>query len=295
MVAPVKEMKWMILGGEGQLARAMSLELSRIGADFISFSREQIDITNQTDIEKCFKKVSPDIVFNAAGWTDVDLAETNTENARLVNATAPKMLATACAEIGAKCIHISTDYVFSGIATSAWSENAEKLPISAYGRTKAEGEDLVLDVYPQGSFIVRTSWLYSPWGGNFVKTMAKIALQESRNVEVVNDQFGQPTSATDLAKQVRQMIFLNLPPGIYHGTNSGQTNWFEFARKIFELMGEDLNRVIAVDSSRFPRLAKRPAFSVLGHDHWISEGLTPMRNWQDALEDALPAILQTIK
>lgn len=295
MVAPVKEIKWMILGGEGQLGRSMAMELAREDVEFISLNRAQLDITNQRHIDEWFDKESPGVVINAAAWTNVDLAESEEKKAFLVNAYGPKLLAAACARIRAKFVHISTDYVFSGEKTSPWDETSEMFPSSAYGRTKAKGERFVLDAYPSSSFIVRSAWLYSPWGKNFVKTVLKIALSETRSIEVVNDQIGQPTSALDLAKQIRHLIDRNVSPGIYHGTNTGQTSRFELAQQIFELVGEDPCRVVAVDSTHFPNSAKRPAYSVLGHEHWGIEGLRPMRNWHEAVEDALPAIIQTIQ
>lgn len=295
MVAPVKEMKWMILGGDGQLGRAMALELSTSEAEFLSLNRAQLDITSRDDIHAWFANESPDVVLNAAGWTNVDLAETEEEKAQLVNSQGPRLLAAACAEIGAKFVQISTDYVFSGDTTSPWQEDAERSPVSAYGRTKVAGEEFALGTYPKGTYIVRTAWLYSPWSENFVKTIMKIALKEARNVEVVSDQVGQPTSASDLAMQIHKMIIHNASPGIYHGTNSGQASWFDLAHRIFTSVGADSNRVIAVDSSHFPRPAKRPTYSALGHDHWLEEGLNPMRSWQDALEDALPAVFQAVK
>jgi len=295
MVAPVKEMKWMILGGDGQLGRAMALELSSSGTEFISLNRVQLDITNQSNIRAWLAKELPEVVLSAAGWTNVDLAETEEDKAQQVNALGPKLLATACAEMGAKFVQISTDYVFSGNTNTPWKEDAERSPVSAYGRTKAAGEEFVLDMYPEGSFIVRTAWLYSAWGKNFVKTMLKIALGEIRNVEVVSDQVGQPTSANDLAVQIHKMINHRVRPGVYHGTNSGQASWFDLAQRIFTSVGADPNRVIAVDSARFPRPAKRPSYSVLGHDHWLEEGLNPMRSWQYALDDALPAVFQAVK
>ena len=293
MVAPVKEVKWMILGGDGQLGRAMALELSRRRTDFISLNRMQLDVTKQSDIQAWLSKELPDVVLNAAGWTNVDLAETE-EEAQQVNALGPKLLATTCAEMGTRLIQISTDYVFSGDSSTPWGEDAETSPVSVYGRTKAAGEEFVLDIYPEGSFIVRTAWLYSAWGKNFVKTMLKIALGEIRNVEVVSDQVGQPTSANDLVIQIHKMINHHARPGIYHGTNSGQASWFDLAQRIFSFVGADPNRVIPVDSATFPRPAKRPAYSVLGHDHWLEEGLDPMRSWQYALDDALPSIFQAV-
>ena len=294
MVAPIKDMKWMILGGESQLGQAMAMELARKNVEFISLNRTQLDITNQIQIDKWLNSKSPEVVINTAAWTNVDLAEFEEEGAFLVNAYGPKLLAAACSRIRAKFVHISTDYVFSGETSSPWKETAATSPRSAYGRTKMDGERFVLDTYPSNSFIVRTAWLYSPWGRNFVKTVLKIALHETKSLEVVNDQIGQPTSALDLASQIQQMINMDISPGIYHGTNSGQVSWFELAQQIFMLAGEDPCRVVAVDSKHFPRPAKRPAYSVLGHEQWVAQGLSPMRNWCDAVKDALPAIVQTI-
>ena len=295
MVAPIKAMKWMILGGEGQLGRAMALELAKNSIEYISLSRGQLDITNQDDIEAWLAKEVPSVVLNAAAWTNVDAAESEEESAFLVNALGPKLIAAACSATATKYIQISTDYVFSGNSDSPWGEWAEPSPISAYGRTKAQGERLVLDTYPNGSYIVRTAWLYSPWGKNFAKTMMEIAIQESRKVEVVNNQVGQPTSATDLAFQLHKMVTQNVEPGIYHGTNSGQTTWFEFAKDIFAYVGLDSGRVIPVSSEHFPRTSSRPVYSVLGHNHWFDVGMHPMRNWRTALIDSLPAVFQAVK
>lgn len=295
MVAPIKELKWLILGGDGQLGRAMSDELARSNTEFISLSHTQLDITNQNDIDSFFTRELPNVVLNAAAWTNVDLAESQEGEAFLVNAHGPKLLAETCAKFDAKFVHISTDYVFSGISNSPWSETSDVAPVSAYGRGKAAGERAVLDIYPRGSYVVRTAWLYSPWGKNFVKTLLKLAFDGTGSIEVVNDQVGQPTSARDLSQQIRRMMLKNVSPGIYHGTNSGQASWFELAQKIFELAEVDCERLVAVDSSRFPRPAKRPTYSVLGHNHWAREGLNPMQSWQEALSDGFPTILQAIK
>ncbi len=293
-MASIKELKWVILGGDGQLGRAMAAELATTNTDFITVGHSQLDITNEGDIHSCFNSELPDVVLNAAAWTNVDLAESHEEEALLVNAHGPKLIAEACSKFGAKLVTISTDYVFSGVSDSPWNENSEVLPVSAYGRTKAAGESAVLHAYPKGSYVLRTAWLYSPWGKNFVKTMLKFALRETGSIEVVNDQFGQPTSVYDLARQIQRMIVQDLPPGIYHGTNSGQTTWFELAQKIFELAQVDCGRVVAVDSKQNHRPANRPSYSVLGHSNWIQEGLDPMQSWQDALIDAFPAILLTV-
>lgn len=294
MAAVKKQMKWLICGGDGQLGRAMQAELSRSGATFVALNRGELDITKGAEIARVFEREKPDVVLNAAAWTNVDGAEGAEGAAEMVNTFGAGLVAQECALIGAKMIHISTDFVFSGVAEIPWPEDSVTAPISAYGRTKAEAETLVQKFLPNGSFIVRTAWLYSPWGKNFVKTMVRLALQETRPVEVVSDQIGQPTSALDLASQIRKMIERDVSPGIYHGTNGGQASWYEFAQYIFELSGADPERVVPIDSAQYPQRAKRPSYSVLGHQHWVEEGLAPMRSWREALEDVLPAVISAV-
>jgi dTDP-4-dehydrorhamnose reductase len=164
-----------------------------------------------------------------------------------------------------------------------------------YGRTKADGERRVLATYPVNSTIVRTAWLYSPWGKNFATTMTRLAIEDYGEVRVVNDQIGQPTYATDLAKQLVDLGLSNSPSGIYHGTNSGQGTWFDFAKEIFELAGANINRVTPVSSSEYHRPAKRPSYSVLSHGEWAKTTVEPMRDWRIALGEAMPAIISAIK
>lgn len=295
VVAPVKEyMKWLIVGGDGQLGRAMQEELSKTGIEVQSFNRLQLDITNENEIMRIFKEAQPNVVLNAAAWTNVDDAENAEAAARAVNAFAPGLLAGACSAIDSKFVHISTDYVFSGISNKPWAEGEAPAPTTVYGRTKVEGEGLVQGCYRDGSFIVRTAWLYSQWGQNFVKSMIRLAAQEEKTVNVVNDQLGQPTSASDLASQIHQMIDRDVAPGIYHGTNSGEATWFEFARYIFELSGADPERVIPVDSNTYVRSAKRPVYSVLGHERWAQVSMQPMRDWRQALKAAMPVIVRAV-
>ncbi len=287
-------MKWLILGGHGQLGHAMADFLKKNGSDYTSLNHQQLDILDREAFQRCLTKIKPSVVMNFAAWTDVDLAESKENLAYLVNAVGPRFLAQEVEKTGAKFIHLSTDYVFSGNSRIAWREDAITAPISAYGRTKAEGESFVLDAYPNGAYIVRTSWLFSPWGKNFVKTISKIALQESRRIEVVNDQIGQPTSAFDLAAQIFQLVSKGAPPGIYHFTNSGQASWFELAQKIFIICELDPDRVIPIDSEHSPRPALRPRFSVL--DNHISEknGLKSMQTWDTALSAAMPSIINAL-
>ena len=295
MVAPVKEsMKWLILGADGQLGRAMQAELFGGENFFSALSHAQLDITDSLEIERVFGLEQPDVVFNAAAWTNVNGAEQEEAPARLINSYGPSLLAKACSGSGAKLVHISTDYVFSGKSNAPWDEMAITDPVSAYGRTKAEGEQLVQDAYREGSFIVRTAWLYSPWKKNFAKTMIHLARTEVKSIEVVNDQIGQPTSAADLSAQIHQMIARDVQPGVYHGTNSGRATWFEFARYIFELMGANPERVVPVDSAHDQSKASRPMYSVLAHQNWINEGMKPMRDWREALNEALPAMITAV-
>jgi dTDP-4-dehydrorhamnose reductase len=160
---------------------------------------------------------------------------------------------------------------------------------------KAAGERLVVNENPAQTYIVRTAWLYSKYKSNFVKTMLKLAQEEYKSVKVVNDQFGQPTLASDLAVRIHQMIDQQLSPGIYHGTNSGEVSWYDFAREIFILNGADPSRILPVDSQYYSRPAKRPTNSVLGHKNWLEEGVDPMRNWKGALKSAFPAILAQVE
>jgi dTDP-4-dehydrorhamnose reductase len=235
------------------------------------------------------------VIINCAAWTDVDGAETNELEASRVNGYGAENLALAAKNCGAKLIHVSTDYVFSGEGKTPWQVDDRINPQSVYGRTKADGEERALRTYPEHSTIVRTAWLYSPWGKNFAKTMTRLAINGDGVVRVVSDQIGQPTSAMDLAKQLVDFGLSNSPAGTYHGTNSGQGTWFEFAQEIFNLAGADTNRVVPVSSSEYPRPAKRPSYSVLSHDAWTMTTVQPMRDWRIALEEAMPTIISAVK
>lgn len=295
MVEAVEEvMKWLIVGGSGQLAHAMRTELASAGVECVCLDRGALDITDDESVQATLDLLEPDVILNAAAWTDVDGAEVAEGKAHEINAIGAASLASASLKRRAKFIQPSTDYVFSGKANRPWGENDPINPASAYGRSKADGERLVQEIYPEGSYIVRTAWLYSPWGKNFVKTMARLALQDSNAVRVVNDQVGQPTSALDLAAQIRKMIDCEVPAGIYHGTNSGEATWFDFARSIFTLIGADSERVIPIATKDFPRLAARPQYSVLGHQRWVDVDMKPMRHWQEALTSAMPAIVDAV-
>ncbi len=254
------------------------------GRDVVALTRADLDITDASAVAAALAGV--DVVFNCAAYTAVDAAETDEEAAQLVNAVGPATLAEATAASGAKLFQVSTDYVFQGDATTPYPEDEPRDPLNAYGRTKAGGEEAVLRLNPEGGYVVRTAWLYGAGGPNFPATMLRLG-RERDTVSVVNDQVGQPTWTADLARQLVLLADSDAPAGVYHGTNSGQASWFDFAQATFQEAGLDPDKVKPTDSSQFVRPAPRPAYSVLGHDAWSRAGLEPMRDWRTALHDAV--------
>lgn len=288
-------MSWLITGGSGQLGIAVSKELDRYGVAFNAWNSKDLDITQGLTTTEVIEKLSPTVIINCAAWTNVDGAESQELEASRVNSDGAENLAIAAKLCNSKFIHISTDYVFSGESQSPWQVADEINPQSAYGRTKAKGERRVLAAFPEKSIIVRTAWLYSPSGKNFAKTMTKLAINGETEVRVVNDQVGQPTSASDLAKQLIDLGLSTSPAGIYHGTNSGQATWFEYAQEIFKHTGANVDRVIPVTSTEYLLPAKRPSYSVLSHDAWAKTLVKPMRDWRIALTEAMPAIICAVR
>jgi len=248
------------------------------------------DVLDIIDPDECLAAVSGhDVVVNVAAWTAVDDAETHEAQAFSVNAVGAANLARACSAAGARMLQVSTDYVFSGNASSPYAEEAPLAPRSAYGRTKAAGEWAVRSLCPQ-SWIVRTAWLYGAHGPNFVKTMARLA-SERDTVLVVDDQRGQPTWTVELAHAIVGLVEAQAPFGTYHGTSSGETTWFGFAQAIFTGLGLDPARVRPTTSDMFPRPAARPANSVLGHEAWTRASLAALPDWRVALREALPTVV----
>jgi dTDP-4-dehydrorhamnose reductase len=288
-------MSWLITGSSGQLGTALTQELNSRGLPFTATVSRGLDITQNPLVQKFVGQLAPKVIINCAAWTDVDGAESKEELAARVNSDGAENLAIAAKNCGAKLIHVSTDYVFSGNTHEPWLEDSLKNPQSSYGRTKADGEDRVLRTYPENSVIIRTAWLYSPWGKNFAKTMTRLALDGKSEVRVVNDQNGQPTSAIDLADQIISLALSLTTSGIFHGTNSGKATWFDFAQEIFKLVDKDLNRVVPVSSEEYPQKVNRPSFSVLSHDAWKKTTVEPMRDWRHALADTMPEIISAVK
>ena len=286
---------WLILGGTGQLGMSLSKVLTERKIDFVAWGSQELDIQSSELCLQRIQSLSPSVIFNAAAWTDVDGAETNQDEAYAVNALGALNLAKSAKSVGAIFIQISTDYVFSGKSDVPWKVDDLRAPATVYGSTKAAGEVAVLSEYPERSYIFRTAWLYSPWRKNFVKTMVKIALSGESEVKVVDDQVGQPTSALDVANQIVDSVNAHLPFGIYHATNTGHANWYEFAQEIFKLVGSSGDRVLPIHSSSYTRPAVRPSFSVLDHDGWLEVStsgvmIPKMRDWHIALEDSIHAI-----
>ncbi len=274
-------MRVLVAGGRGMLGSDLVRVLD--GHDVAAPGHAELDITDPDAVRAA--AAGRDLVINAAAYTKVDDAESHESEALAVNATGAGVLAAAAAEVGARFVHVSTDYVFDGTATSPYAEDAPLAPLGAYGRTKAEGERLVRAAHP-GALIVRGAWLYGADGGNFAATMLRL-IADRDHVDVVTDQLGQPTWTADLARAILSLVEVDAPAGIYHGTNAGTASWFDFARAVFAANGIDPERVHPTDSSRFLRPAPRPAYSVLGHDAWSRVGLAAPRDWRDALADAV--------
>ena len=273
---------WLVVGCDGMLGQDLVAALgeSPSAHEVTAVDRDVLDII---DPDACLTAVAGhDLVVNVAAWTAVDEAETHEAQAFAVNAVGAANLARACSAAGARMVQVSTDYVFAGDATSPYAEDAPLAPRSAYGRTKAAGEWAVRTHLPAASWVVRTAWLYGAHGPNFVKTMARLAAERD-TVSVVDDQRGQPTWTVDLAAAIVRLATSQAPFGTYHGTSSGETTWFGFAQAIFSELGLDPARVRPTTTDAFPLPAPRPAYSVLGHDHWESAGVAPIRDWREAL------------
>lgn len=279
-------MRVLVIGNRGQLGSDVVEVLERNHSlAILGIDVPDIDISDPESCELVFGGFDPDFVINCAAYTAVDEAEADEERALAVNGTGPRLIAEECRKAAAWLVHVSTDYVFDGTATSPYSEYGAPAPATAYGRTKLAGERAVQELLPDSHYLVRTAWLYGLNGKNFVKTM--LSLEKERDtVAVVTDQVGQPTYAKDLAEQIGLLMERHPEPGTYHGTNSGEVSWFDFTKEIFRLAGADPARVLPTTSADFVRPAPRPAYSVLGHDRWDEQGIPAMRPWQEALSAA---------
>jgi dTDP-4-dehydrorhamnose reductase len=275
----------LVVGAAGQLG--LDLVDAYAEHDVVGLTRAQLDITDEAAVAAAVADLHPDLVVNTAAWNDVDGCEADPERAHRVNAIGPWWLARACARLDSTLVHLSSDYVFSGPAplgpggrARGWTEFDVPVPANAYGRSKAAGEHLVRTTHER-HHIVRTAWLSGGRGDdNFVRTMLRIG-QERGRVHVVDDQFGSPTYARDLAVAVRE-VSIGGRYGTINLTNAGHCSWFELARATFALADLAVE-VTPIASHQLARLAPRPSWSVLDDLHARTSGLGPLPHWRDGL------------
>jgi dTDP-4-dehydrorhamnose reductase len=280
-------MRWIVVGAAGMLGQDVVGAARAAGHDVSALRRSDLDVT---DARACADALAgADVVVNGAAYTAVDDAETHEPEAFAVNAVGAANLARAAAATGARLVHPSTDYVFAGDADAPYGEDAPVAPRSAYGRTKAAGEWAVLAASPD-HLVLRTAWLYGAGGGNFPKTIVRVA-RERGGVDVVDDQRGQPTWTRDVADLAVRLVAAQAPGGIYHATSSGDATWFDFARAAVASAGLDPETVRPTTSEAFVRPAPRPAYSVLGHDALRRAGVEPIGDWRERWDAAAAAVL----
>jgi dTDP-4-dehydrorhamnose reductase len=281
--------KILVTGSNGQLGK----ELKQLAAawpqyEFIFLGREDLPIHHFEMVRQYFSVYHPAYLINCAAYTAVDRAEQEKDLAMQVNGEAVGVLAAVCKENNCRFIHISTDYVFDGTATSPYREDAATNPQSVYGASKLEGEKQALLLNSE-SVIIRTSWVYSEFGKNFVKTMLKL-MQERQEVKVVNDQIGSPTYAADLAAAILQIIAsAEWKPGIYHYSNEGIISWYDFAVAIQEMTGANC-QVQPISTADYPTAAKRPAYSVLDTTKIQRTCSIKLKDWKESLSVCLAGL-----
>lgn len=267
---------FVVLGAHGQLGRAMLAELERRDISAISLTVNEVDLSKPESIALPLTNVSG--VINCAAYTNVDGAESDEDTALTVNATAVSVIAEACKSANVPLVHFSTDYVFDGRARTPIPPDAKRAPLSAYGRTKAKGEEL-LEGSGADFLLVRTSWVYAPWGNNFVKTIARL-VSEKDELRVVDDQRGRPTHVFGLAERSLDLLERG-ERGIFHVTDAGECTWFGFASAIVEQLKSSC-KVMPCTTAEFPRPAPRPAYGVLDTTK-ADDLLGPAKHYRDYL------------
>lgn len=282
----------LITGGTGQVARALS---KVFGANSMALGREVFDLSQPQSLEKKLDELRPGLIVNSAAYTQVDKAESESETAYLVNAESPKVMADWCAKNGAVLIHYSTDYVYPGDGEKPWHEDDRIAPLSVYGKSKAKGDEYIVESQCQ-YLIFRTSWVYDSSGKNFLNTILRIA-QEKDTLKIVSDQIGAPTFAADIADLTLKIYTAAIrserfPSGIYHLCNEGVTSWYEFAKTILaEAQKMNLRlkvkEVLPIASEEYPTPAKRPKNSRLAMTKLRNTFNMVMPSWQDALKRCL--------
>ncbi len=273
----------LVLGAGGQLGQSLRFianDYPEIQFNF--FSRLDLDITNELELKSIFNSVRPNFCVNASAYTAVDKSESEQEQAHLINVVGVKYIAQICQDFDTTLIHVSTDFVFDGSKNSPYTENDATNPQGVYGKTKREGELEIIRILKK-HFIIRTSWLYSQFNTNFMKTMLRLA-QDRDSLSVVNDQIGTPTHAVDLANAIAKVILSSSTNyGIYHYSNEGKASWYDFAKKIFEVNKIEIN-LKPISTSEFPTPAQRPKYSVLDKSKIKKEFNILIGEWQDSLK-----------
>ena len=278
----------LVTGANGQLGQALqSIAGNYRSIDFVFCSSSDLDITNKENCETVFNKINPDYCINTAAYTAVDKAESEPDKAQLINVFGAKNIAETCKEFDVKLIHISTDFVFDGSNRSPYTETNLPNPKGVYGQTKLDGEKAIQEVI-SNYFIIRTSWVYSQFANNFMKTMLRLA-SEREAISVVNDQIGTPTNAVDLAEALVQIILTdnNQPTtknyGIYHFSNEGQCSWYDFAAEIFRGNKISIN-LQPIPTTSYPTPAERPKYSVLDKSKIIRVFGVEIKDWKESLK-----------
>jgi dTDP-4-dehydrorhamnose reductase len=274
----------LVTGANGQLGQAIQFVAGNYhNINFVFCSSSDLDITIKENCDSVFNKEKPDFCINAAAYTAVDKAESELEQAELINVIGAKNLAETCKEFNAKLIHISTDFVFDGSENEPYNETDLPNPKGVYGQTKLEGEIAIQEVF-DAYFIIRTSWVYSQFGNNFMKTMLRLA-SERTSLSIVNDQIGTPTNAVDLANAILKIVEskTNNQFGIYNFSNEGQCSWFDFAKKIFEINQVKIE-VTPIPTTQFPTPAERPKYSVLDKTKIKTVFGIEIKPWEQSIE-----------
>ena len=293
-------MKLLVAGTTGQLARSLIENADRHGIDLLALGRPRLDLTDSGSITRAIMQTMPDFVINAVAYTAVDEAEKDSESVFAINRDGAAALAKKCAQHDIPIIHISTDYVFDGLKPSPYIETDQTGPSGIYGHSKLEGEIMVAGVNPH-HIILRTSWLYSPFGHNFVKTMLHLA-QTHNEVNVVDDQLGNPTYAPHLATGILKLVeqlhsgdLSNEPWGIYNMTGAGQTTWCGFAREIFlysTKLGGPSAIIHPVTTPEYPTPAKRPANSRLDCSKLSGTFGTTLPDWRTGTAECITRLMK---
>lgn len=283
----------LLLGGSGILGSEVLSHLQSGNFDYVAPTSTDLDITEKEQLLRVISESKPAWIINCAAWTNVDGAESSFEEARELNAMAVENIGIAADLFECKVIHISTDYVFDGDSSEPYLETSQVQPLNKYGESKLQGESALLAVLST-AYVIRTSWLYGTSGKNFVKTIAGKALR-SEESRVVDDQVGSPTSARDLAIGILSILNYQPEPGIYNYSNLGSCSWFKLAQKIYETVGADNNLVHPVSSDSLSFIAKRPKYSLLSKEKWISAGLSEVPNWEDSLQLIMPEIISELQ